>query len=422
MRLEGKRKALLGEGDCFNEIALLADVETSETVIALEDVEVLVTGKTEFCFVLLQYPPVLRQLAQMLHIGRPDLPLSGLFASSMVDQEHEPLSKKMSRPDIDRYAGRWIELLLGMGLLFVVFTLHSIFEGHVFWKYAALLTGATVGPVTFVAYIRHSQQLGFRPARLILILLLSAGVAIPTAWILQNWLIYSDVGMVSFSELRTPFTVAIIEEIAKLLLCIGLLRTKQLHFLMDAIVFGAAAGMGFAAIETILYGWSQLDYDSTGGMLAVTWMRALLSPFGHGTWTAIALAGLWYLTNSGQSPKKKFIGTGLVLAVIALHTMWNVRFAEGVWHMLSMMLIGIVGLFLLSWLIRQGREQEHRALVMINPAVDDYYMTVKEVTNGTSKERLSKAFLLCDSCATQSPSHVRYCARCGQSLRLTSRN
>src|SRR5690606_15079383 len=143
----------------------------------------------------------------------------------------------------------------------------------------------------------YSQLLGFRPSRLIKTLLLSALVAIPTAWILQKLLLYSDFRLLSISGLRIPLTVAIIEETAKLLFCLVLFRTKQLRFLMDAVVFGAAAGMGFAAIETILYGWSQLVSDSTGGMLAVIWGRALLSPFGHGTWTAIALAGLWYMKN-----------------------------------------------------------------------------------------------------------------------------
>lgn len=55
---------------------------------------------------------------------------------------------------------------------------------------------------------------------------------------------------------------------------------------MDAVVFGAAAGMGFAAVENMIYGWAFFGTGETGSMLAVLWLRALLSPFGHGTWTA----------------------------------------------------------------------------------------------------------------------------------------
>lgn len=424
VRSNGKLKALLGEGDSINEISLLTDLKATETVTAIEDGEVLMIGKTEFSFVLLQYPPVLRQFAQMLHIRRPDLSLSYTLNAAMEEHEKESVSResKQSMLEKDIFAGRWFEMLLGMGFLFLVFTLLSIFQGHLIWKYAALFTGAIIGPVTFVAYMRHSQLLGFRPTRLIKTLLLSALVAIPVAWILQNLLLYSDLRLLSISGLRIPLTVAIIEETAKLLFCLVLFRTKQLRFLMDAVVFGAAAGMGFAAIETILYGWSQLVSDSTGGMLAVIWGRALLSPFGHGTWTAIALAGLWYMKNRKLSLSKPNVikGAGLLLVAVGLHTLWNLRFAEGLWHILIMIIVGVFGLLILSLLIKKGREQEHQVLVMINPAIDEYDMEVEE--EKIANNRSSEIYLLCESCETQSPSHARYCARCGQSLRLTRRN
>jgi RsiW-degrading membrane proteinase PrsW (M82 family) len=63
---------------------------------------------------------------------------------------------------------------------------------------------------------------------------------------------------------------------------------------MDAVVFGAAASMGFAAIESMIYGWTSLGTGASGSMLAVLWLRALLSQFGHGTWTAIAAVGIWH--------------------------------------------------------------------------------------------------------------------------------
>lgn len=436
----GKRKALLGPGDCYGEMALLADNATADTFIALEDGELLVLGKTEFTFVLLQYPPVLRQFAALLHLRRPELTLSEPFLSAIPDREKGNAEAGKGRFDIDLFAGRWVELLFGLGGVFVFFTLLAAFLQHPVWNDAALLSGAVVGPVTFIAYIRHSQLLGFRPSRLLLVFLMSAAVAIPIAWILQRLLLAPSAAVESSSAIahwRVPFTVAVIEEAAKLLICIGLLQTRRYRFLMDAIVFGAAAGMGFAAVETILYGWVQLlAQESAGSMLAVIWIRALLSPFGHGTWTAIASAGIWFaLLQARQAAKRsgeaagrwrdRLLGIGLPLSAVGLHTLWNADTAPGLWHMLIMLAVGALGLGLLFWLLRMGREQERLALISLNPTLEDTYMTADQRLAELMEEEAgtpsSGAMLLCENCATQSPPHVRYCARCGQSLRLTHR-
>jgi hypothetical protein len=72
---------------------------------------------------------------------------------------------------------------------------------------------------------------------------------------------------------------------------VWLLRRTPLRFRMDGVIFGAAAGMGFAAIEIGLYALARVE--TVGVPLGMLWFRALLSPFTHGTWTAMVCATIW---------------------------------------------------------------------------------------------------------------------------------
>jgi hypothetical protein len=56
-------------------------------------------------------------------------------------------------------------------------------------------------------------------------------------------------------------------------------------------VAAAVLGAGFAALETGLYALARVE--TVGVVLGVLWFRALLSPFTHGTWTAIGCATIW---------------------------------------------------------------------------------------------------------------------------------
>lgn len=215
-------------------------------------------------------------------------------------------------------------------------------------------------------------------------------------------------------------TVSVIEEGAKLLVCLALIRTKQMRFLMDAVVFGAAAGMGFAAIENVIYGWSHLGEASSMGMLSVLWIRALLSPFGHGTWTAIAAAGIWIAVAaraSGRGEAARRIRTWsaafLLAAVVALHALWDLGFEGGLAKVGTMAAVGGAGIGLLYLLVRSGRREEYRAFAALNPYVQEAVRHVGVAPDATGELR-------CDGCGTVSPRETRYCARCGRALRARS--
>nr|WP_054972287.1 PrsW family glutamic-type intramembrane protease [Paenibacillus sp. A3] len=162
--------------------------------------------------------------------------------------------------------------------------------------------------------------------------------------------------------------MAVIEELAKLLALLIVFRARRTRFLTDAVVLGAAAGMGFAAFESALYGWARLA--SPDSLLAVLWLRGLLSPFGHGTWTAVMAAG-WWRWNRRSAERGCYAACMAAAlyaaAAIGLHFLWDAVAGTGSLGLLLQLVIGACGLWLLRRLIRQGTEEEIRALLRINP-------------------------------------------------------
>jgi CRP-like cAMP-binding protein/RsiW-degrading membrane proteinase PrsW (M82 family) len=418
VRSSGKRVAVLHQGDYFGEIALLTGVSTTATITALEDGKLLALGEEEFRFTLMRHEPVKRQFLAALRIRRPDI--ADIAIRQWMPDSEQPgqvasTGQKWLGPPAQQ---RWIDVLMGMGGLFLVATLMSVWLKGAIWTYAALVTGCVAGPVTFVAYARSSQLLGFRISRLLGVFVTSAAIALPLAMLLEkSWLFAKGPDAYTFTQLHLPIAVALIEEASKLLICYFFLRSKRQRFRMDAVVFGAAAGMGFAAVENMIYGWAFLGTGETGSMLAVLWLRALLSPFGHGTWTAIAAAGIGIgLSKASTTSGKLSVWlkvAGLVSASILLHTLWDFQFASGALRVVGMAAVGGAGLLLLFLLIRSGTVEEIQALTLLNPALSADRLIDDAGEEDADVERP----LNCLVCDTQCPPKTRYCPRCGQSLR-----
>lgn len=110
---------------------------------------------------------------------------------------------------------------------------------------------------------------------------------IPTTWLLADNSLASEL---AGGALWAPIT----EEIAKglgLILVLVLAR-REMDSILDGIVYGAMAGLGFAFTENILYFWSALAEEGWGGWAFVVLLRTL--PFGlnHALFTGLTGAGL----------------------------------------------------------------------------------------------------------------------------------
>jgi RsiW-degrading membrane proteinase PrsW (M82 family) len=82
--------------------------------------------------------------------------------------------------------------------------------------------------------------------------------------------------------------------------------------------------MGFAALESTGYAFT--TFLTSGGSISlfvgVTLLRGVLSPLGHGTWTAI-LAGLLFRETRGRLFRLDGAVIGAYLTVSLLHGLWD---------------------------------------------------------------------------------------------------
>jgi RsiW-degrading membrane proteinase PrsW (M82 family) len=80
--------------------------------------------------------------------------------------------------------------------------------------------------------------------------------------------------------------------------------------IMDGLVYGVAAGLGFAATENFLYG--------LGWGAAVTVTRAFLTPIAHATWSAIVGVGYGMRAEGKVDSVLPYF-----LLAMALHFVWD---------------------------------------------------------------------------------------------------
>jgi RsiW-degrading membrane proteinase PrsW (M82 family) len=193
-----------------------------------------------------------------------------------------------------------------------------------------------------------------------------------------------------------PFSAALLialcEESAKVISIIWFLRDRRLRSELDGLILGAAAGMGFAALETAGYGFVAFLAGFTNSLSAnpsttaaiaqgihqmnhSLILRMALAVFGHGVWTAIVCAAIW--RDRRGSTLRLTLGVVLAFSIaVMLHALWD-------WTPLSayltdttnpavavlvvfgwFLLIGAAGLFVLSFFLRESLRR-----AKIGPAV-----------------------------------------------------
>ncbi|MBU5485812.1 PrsW family intramembrane metalloprotease [Clostridium sp. MSJ-11] len=154
---------------------------------------------------------------------------------------------------------------------------------------------------------------------------------------------------------RTAVMVGLIEEFTKILGVLFIYRRKRHRLHMDGIILGAAAGMGFAALESTGYAFSTFlrSRGSLSLTVYITLMRGILSPLGHGTWTAI-LAGVFAKENIEGPLKINGEIISAYIIVVLLHTLWNsvptvmsILFPFSASVLVSELIIGAAGIIIL---------------------------------------------------------------------------
>jgi RsiW-degrading membrane proteinase PrsW (M82 family) len=137
--------------------------------------------------------------------------------------------------------------------------------------------------------------------------------------------------------------VGLIEEAVKLAALWALAWRLPQYTMRDGMVLGAAVGFGFAAFESAGYAFNALFTPSGLSLLNVVEteaLRGILTPVGHGLWTAIlggALFATAARTRSGR-PRLRASLLAWYVAVALLHALWDASSGIAVW--LTLLLTG----------------------------------------------------------------------------------
>lgn len=171
------------------------------------------------------------------------------------------------------------------------------------------------------------------------------------------------------------FVVGLIEEFAKILGVIIIAWRLRHDSEIDGIILGVAAGMGFAALESM--GYSFTGFLRSGGSLSltlfVTMVRGIMSPLGHGTWTGILASVLFREARNGRFQVNwKVIGA--YLTVVVLHALWDLLplamaffLLPGLDIFIGQTIVGLVGLFILWRRWREGRRLQLAEIAATTP-------------------------------------------------------
>lgn len=243
----------------------------------------------------------------------------------------------------------WIKVLVTASFFYVLLLITLLLTNNSNLFPTLVMVGNFMVPVAYVAFIYERRNISQLKMPTVSLTFLYGGlVGVLAASLLEPFFVTQlDPG----SILRIGF----IEEFAKILGVVVIARNKQHDSEMDGLILGAASGMGFAALESNGYAFTAF-LESQGSLsitVAVTLFRGLLSPLGHGTWTAILASVLFRESKNGKFRiNLQVIGAYLLVSI--LHAMWNglpliidSSLNQGLNVFITDVAVGIVGLAIL---------------------------------------------------------------------------
>lgn len=275
-------------------------------------------------------------------------------------------SETTSKTTATRGSRHWLRVFFGGLLLFVIATVVLFVTGNPNLYPTVILVGNFLIPMVFVTFLYDHQHLSTVSLPAIATSFVLGGVlGVLGASILEPLLIAPPTDPNGGLTLTNAMTVGLIEEGCKIVTVIWLARRWQHTLEIDGLLLGAAAGMGFAALESTGYAFTSLivSQGQVGTSIIETIIRGLLAPFGHGAWTAI-LGAVLFRTSA---PHRFRLSLPLVLTfvlVVVLHGLWDglprVRYIvlpPGVPISITSLVLNGISVILLVVLYRQSLHQ-----------------------------------------------------------------
>lgn len=252
----------------------------------------------------------------------------------------------------------WIRVFFaGLGVYFLSLFV-MIFTSNTNLFPTVVLIGNFLVPVTYIAFFyerRHLSRLDIPTTASVF--LYGGFLGVLASAILEPFLVRPS----------NPFSVlmiGIIEEGVKIAGVMWIVRRRRPVSEVDGLIIGVAAGMGFAALESM--GYTFTEFLTSQGSLSATvgtmLLRGILSPFGHGTWTGI-LASVLFQENTGTRYRITRRVIRAYLFVVVLHALWDglppvvdFIFSSSLSVLIAQLTIGVVG-FVVLWKRWQRAQQ-----------------------------------------------------------------
>jgi len=168
----------------------------------------------------------------------------------------------------------------------------------------------------------------------------------------------------------------VVEEVAKLVTVVAVMRNVRYKYMLNGILFGATVGAGFAAFETAGYALNDgfLDGLLTGithgqtlavgthmgvtAMLQVLRLRGILAPLGHVAWTALAAGAFWRVKQGKATTMAMLFDTRFLKAFmipVVLHAIWDAPWQLPFYG--NAIITGVVTWYVVFGLVQQGLRQ-----------------------------------------------------------------
>jgi protease PrsW len=212
----------------------------------------------------------------------------------------------------------WRRVLLTSLLFYIAGLLILIRTGNPNLFPTVVLVGNFMVPVTYVVYFHERRYLSDLSLATTALAFVYGGILGVFAASLLEPLFIRRLTFLS------AFMVGAIEEFSKILGVLVIARQRRHDSEMEGLILGAAAGMGFAALESTGYAFTAflLSRGSLSATVGVTLLRGLLAPVGHGTWTAI-LASVLFRESGVRYLRINRRVVGAYLTVVILHGLWD---------------------------------------------------------------------------------------------------
>jgi RsiW-degrading membrane proteinase PrsW (M82 family) len=242
----------------------------------------------------------------------------------------------------------WAVFLIGLVMWAAAFAVARLTRNVILLPTIVLL-GSFLVPVTAVVwYLDHDPSPALSPRRILVAFIIAGVFGVLGASLLEYWLV--SAGVLGSLE------VGLIEEAVKgIFIVIVALGIRPFH-VRDGMVLGATVGFGFAALESSGYALASL-FVVQGGQLHLSLtsvvitelIRGVLSPFGHGMWSAI-LGGAIFAA-AARRGRLSLSGSVIVayLGVSVLHGAF-----DSINGIAGYIVVSLIGLVPLIWIWRRS--------------------------------------------------------------------